>query len=189
MDIKEILKSINNELESCMESLDEGQLQELKLRIREAKSIFVAGAGRSLLMIRGFAMRLMHLGFSVYVVGETTTPAIGPGDLLIIASGSGSTGSLTVMAEKCKKAGADLALITTIPDSVIGRKADCIVHIDAPTTKNVAGVSHKKTVQLGANTFEQSVLLVGDAIVIDISSEHSLEKSNELLMKKHANLE
>ena len=54
-------------------------------------------------MIRGLAMRLMHMGYTSFVVGETITPAIQPGDLLVIASGSGSTETLTVIAEKCKK--------------------------------------------------------------------------------------
>jgi 6-phospho-3-hexuloisomerase len=72
------------------------------------------------MMIRGLAKRLMHLGFNAYVIGETITPAIEPGDLLIIDSGSGESGTLIVMANKAKKAGAKLALITIYPDSTIG---------------------------------------------------------------------
>ena len=89
MEIKSILKSITEELAECYAAMDEEQIQEWERRIKKANRIYVAGAGRSLLMIRGFAMRLMHMGFVSYVVGETVTPAIAPGDLLIIASGSG----------------------------------------------------------------------------------------------------
>ena len=85
MEIKSILKSITEELAECYAAMDEEQIQELERRIKKANRIYVAGAGRSLLMIRGFAMRLMHMGFVSYVVGETVTPAIAPGDLLIIA--------------------------------------------------------------------------------------------------------
>ena len=187
MEIKDILQNITSELSTCFADLEEDQLKNLETRIRQADKIFVAGAGRSLMMIRGLAMRLMHMGFRSYVVGETVTPAIEPGDLLIIASGSGSTGTLTVIAEKCKKIGAKLALITTMPDSSIGRLADCIVEVKAATTKSNANT--RKTFQPGANTFEQSVLLIGDAIVIDIISDGNLEEKNEILMKKHANLE
>ena len=187
MEIRDILQNITRELSACFAELEENQLKDLETRIRQADKIFVAGAGRSLMMIRGLAMRLMHMGFRSYVVGETVTPAIEPGDLLIIASGSGSTGTLTVIAEKCKKIGAKLALITTMPDSPIGRLADCIVEVKAATTKSDANT--RKTFQPGANTFEQSVLLIGDAIVIDIISDGNLEEKNEILMKKHANLE
>ena len=187
MEIRDILQNITRELSACFEELEENQLKDLETRIRQADKIFVAGAGRSLMMIRGLAMRLMHMGFRSYVVGETVTPAIEPGDLLIIASGSGSTGTLTVIAEKCKKIGAKLALITTMPDSPIGRLADCIVEVKAATTKSDANT--RKTFQPGANTFEQSVLLIGDAIFIDIISDGNLEEKNEILMKRHANLE
>lgn len=187
MEIKEILQKITEELNQCFAELEEKQLRELEGAISKADKIFVAGAGRSLMMIRGLAMRLMHMGFQSYVVGETVTPAIEPGDLLIIASGSGATGSLVVMAEKCKKIGAELALITTIPDSPIGQKADYLVEVRAATTKGT--VNTRETFQPGANTFEQSVLLIGDALIIDMISEGKLEENNEVLMKRHANLE
>lgn len=187
MEIKNILQNIASELSACFADLEENQLKDLENHIQLANKIFVAGAGRSLMMIRGLAMRLMHMGFQSYVVGETVTPAIEPGDLLIIASGSGSTGTLTVIAEKCKKIGADLALITTMPDSPIGRLADCIVEVKAATTKSDDNT--RKTFQPGANTFEQSVLLIGDAIFIHMISKVSLEENNAILMKKHANLE
>lgn len=187
MEIKEILQRITEELSDCFASLQEEQLKALEERIKGANKIFVAGAGRSLMMIRGLAMRLMHMGFQSYVVGETVTPAIEPGDLLIIASGSGSTGTLTVIAEKCKRIGGELALITTMPNSPIGELADCIVEVKAATTKSEANT--RKTFQPGANTFEQSVLLIGDAIFIDIISAGDLEENNRVLMKRHANLE
>ncbi len=187
MEIKSILSDVLLELGDTIQSLDEKQLQELKDRIKDANKIFVAGAGRSLMMIRGLAMRLMHMGYMAYVVGETVTPAIEPGDLLIIASGSGETATLTVIADKCKKIGADLALITTNPSSVIGKMADCIVEVPASSTK--LENNKKKSIQPGANTFEQTVLLIGDAIIMDIISNGSLEENNKALMKKHANLE
>ena len=117
MTTKEILLTITDELTDCLADLKEEQLSELELLIRKADKIFVAGAGRSLMMIRGLAMRLMHMGYKAYVVGETTTPALEPGDLLIIASGSGNTETLTAIADKCKRLGGVLALITTMPDS------------------------------------------------------------------------
>ena len=187
MDIMETLHAITGELNETFSRLDPKQLGALQKAIQEARRIFVAGAGRSLLMIRGLAMRLMHIGREAYVVGETVTPSIAPGDLLIIASGSGSTGSLTVMAEKCKTIGARLALFTTVADSPIGRLADLLVEVKAASTKNK---DNKTTsIQPGGNTFEQSVLLIGDALIIQLTSLLSVEEINRNLMTRHANLE
>ena len=187
MNIKEILSLMNEELSACFASLNEGQLDELKGAIRGADRVFVAGAGRSLMMIRPLAMRLMHMGLTAYVVGETVTPAIGKGDLLVIASGSGATGTMEAIARKCKKIGAKLALITIRADSPIGHLADVIVEVKAGTSKDVPGAA--PSVQPGANSFEQCVLMIGDAIVIDLFQGMSVEENNKILMSRHANLE
>lgn len=186
MNIKAMLAQIEAELKACLQNLNEGELERLEGEIGRAERIFVAGAGRSLLMVRAMAMRLMHIGLQVYVVGETTTPAIGAGDLMILVSGSGSTGTLTVVAQRCRQHGARLALITTHPDSTIGRLADLTVEIRAATTKEESAAA---SVQLGANTFEQSVLLIGDAIVMDMIGQNGIEEKNAEMMRRHANLE
>lgn len=187
MEIKRILSRVIDELDQTVDKLDEGQLQELENSIKKADKIFVAGAGRSLMMIRGLAMRLMHMGFITYVVGETVTPAIEENDLLIVASGSGNTSTLVSMAEKCKHLGATLALITTNEQSAIGKLADVMVEVKTSTSKTDEGGA--KSIQPGGNTFEQSVLLIGDAIIIDITSSRTLAENNAILMGKHANLE
>ncbi|MGE5495755.1 MAG: 6-phospho-3-hexuloisomerase [Burkholderiales bacterium] len=183
----DICLAILKELEESLSKIDKQQAQTFADAIIASKKVFVAGCGRSLLMIRGLAMRLMHMGFEAYVVGETVTPAIGPGDLLIIASGSGETGTLVVMANKAKKAGASVALITIYPESTIGKLADHIVRINAATTKGTR--ESVKSIQPGANTFEQSVLLFGDATMVYIIERCNITESNTALMKRHANLE
>ena len=150
--------------------------------------MYVAGAGRSLLMLRGFAMRLMHLEMTAYVAGETVTPAIGAGDLLVIGSGSGETGTLKVMAQKARTAGADLALITAHPESTLGQMSDIIVTIAAPTVKN-AGGSDFVTVQPGASMFEQSLLLFGDMMVLELQRMMGVQDKNESMNRLHTNLE
>jgi len=94
MSVQEYTRSILSELEQNAQKIDEDQAMQLIARIRSAGHIFLQGAGRSGVAIRGFANRLMHLGFSVSVVGDISSPRARPGDLLIIGSGSGETGSL-----------------------------------------------------------------------------------------------
>ncbi len=180
----EILK----ELEGVLMGVDPAQTGTLEDAILSARHIFVAGAGRSQLMMRGLAMRLMHFGFSAFVVGETVTPACGPGDLVIIGSGSGETATLTVVAAKAKKAGAALGLLTIYPESTIGKLADIIVQLHATTAK-VKTPEGDAAFQPGGNTFEQSLLLLCDAMVIHILEQKGVQDLNAVLMKAHANLE
>ena len=95
----------------------------------KATRVYVAGAGRSGLIARAFAMRLLHLGYEVYVVGETVTPALEPGDTMVVFSGSGETVSMATFCATVKGLGGTICLITASPNSKISRIADCIVNL------------------------------------------------------------
>jgi 6-phospho-3-hexuloisomerase len=94
-----------------------------------AKRVYVAGAGRSGFIAKAFGMRLMHLGFDTYVVGETVTPALLPGDTLVVFSGSGETLSMVSICGTAKQLGGKICLITASPDSRMSRMADCVVNL------------------------------------------------------------
>lgn len=177
--------AIAQELEDVLGGVNPAEAEALSRSIRAARAVFVAGAGRSALMMKAFAMRLMQIGLRVYVVGEVVTPAIGEGDLLVIGSGSGETGGLALNAQKAKKAGATLALITTNPASTIGKLADTIVCVPVGTEK-VKGGSGRPSIQPGGSAFEQSLLLLGDAVVLELMAAMPKDTS---VMTLHANLE
>ena len=181
-------EAILRELSYSLERISETQAEAFVKAVLAARRVYVAGTGRSLLMMRCFAMRLMHMELTAYVVGETVTPAIGPGDLLVIGSGSGETGTLKVMAKKARDVGASLALITAHPESTMGRMADVVVAIAAPTVKN-AGGNDFETVQPGASMFEQSLLLFGDMMVLEIQRLLGVTDKNESMNRLHTNLE
>lgn len=172
-----------HELEENVSKIHPDQVEALIRRILSANKIYVAGAGRSRLMLQAFAMRLMHLGFKAYVVGEIATPAVEPGDLVIMGTGSGETDSLVVMAGKVKKLGADLAVITIYPESRVGSQADLILQINGKSGK-VA--TTKTSVQPGGNLFEQSMLILLDCSIIRIAELGNIDTSK---FKRHANLE
>ncbi|MDV0446143.1 3-hexulose-6-phosphate isomerase [Methanimicrococcus sp. At1] len=79
----------------------------------KGNSVFVVGAGRSGLVGRAFAMRLMHMGFKAYVISETVTPAVSSGDVLVAISGSGNTKYVVEVAKKCKRVGAAVVAVTS----------------------------------------------------------------------------
>ncbi|WP_143800270.1 SIS domain-containing protein, partial [Oenococcus oeni] len=85
-----LVNQVLQEITTVMDDVDEKQLQAVEKIISKEKRIFVLGAGRSGLMAKGFAMRLMHIGYTVYVIGETITPSIAAGDVLVSVSGSGT---------------------------------------------------------------------------------------------------
>lgn len=182
--------SILDELHRTIKSIPEQDIEQLVGQIAEtgarAGSIFVAGAGRSGLMMRAFAMRLMHAGLNAYVVGEAVTPGLQAGDLLIIGSGSGETGSLVNMAAKAKKLGANVALATVRPDSTIGQLADTVLVVPAASKEeNDGGVT--TTIQPMGSLFEQSLLLLFDAVVLSCMDRLGVDSA--AMFGRHANLE
>jgi 6-phospho-3-hexuloisomerase len=146
--------------------------------------LFTLGAGRSGLALQMTAMRLMHLGLTAHVVGEATAPAIASGDVLLVASGSGSTHGVVRAARTAAEVGASVVAITADASSVIADLAT--VSIVVPAARKLdrdAAVSQ----QYAGSLFEQSVVIVGDALF------HTLWKASGLsaddLWPRHSNLE
>lgn len=188
MSLSYYTKEIVGELRTALSHVDDRAGDALAEATLQADRVFVCGAGRSLLMIRTLAMRLMQLGKPAYVVGETVTPAIRQGDLLVVGSGSGETAALALMAKKAKSLGAELALITILPDSTIGKLADHVIAVDAPSSK-LKENGGRTSVQPGGSLFEQSLLLLCDGLVLELAERMSLNDVNKVLMQNHANLE
>ncbi len=108
------------EVAACVRQVSADSLAQAGELMESSPRIFVAGAGRSGLCMRALAVRLMHLGKTVYVVGETTTPSISAKDLLILGSGSGRTAGLLTMADLARRVGAKILLFTTDADFATG---------------------------------------------------------------------
>ncbi|GAA1504747.1 6-phospho-3-hexuloisomerase [Agromyces terreus] len=152
--------------------------------VLEARRVFVLGAGRSGLALRMTAMRLMHLGLEVHVVGEVTAPAIGAGDLLLTASGSGTTGGIVRAAETAISAGARIAAITTAPASPLAALASAVIAVPAAGKLDR---SEAASAQYAGSLFEQTVVLIGDALFDALW--HRSGQSADDLWPRHANLE
>ncbi|UCS92563.1 6-phospho-3-hexuloisomerase [Echinicola marina] len=150
----------------------------------EAENIFLIGAGRTGFMIKAAAMRLMHLGFSVHVVGETTTPAIGKGDVLIAASGSGTTSSIVKAAETARKNDAKVICFTTNAESPLAQLAKFTIKIPAAGKQDHHG---NVSAQYAGSLFEQAFLLVFDALIQHLWKQGG--STAEELWKRHANME
>ncbi|TFD28886.1 6-phospho-3-hexuloisomerase [Cryobacterium lyxosi] len=174
----------NSHVVNALRSASASSLDEAATALAAAPRIFVLGAGRSGLALKMTAMRLMHLGLDVHVVGEVTSPAIASGDLLLVASGSGTTGAIVRAAETAQSVGANILALTTAPESPLGRLAAVTVVIPAAAKQDHAG---QVSAQYSGGLFEQALLLVGDALF------HTLWQASgataEQLWPRHANLE
>jgi len=150
----------------------------------DAERIFLAGAGRSGLVLRMAGMRLMHLGRTVHIAGDTTTPAIRKGDVLVVASGSGTTSGVVRSAKTAADVGARIVSLTTNPESPLAELSDAVVLIPAAQkTDHGSSVSR----QYAGSLFEQALFVVTEALfqsLWDLSDEPAEE-----LWLRHANLE
>ena len=164
--------------------IDERSTRRFIDALERANRVFIAGAGRSGLVARAFAMRLMQLGFRVHVVGEVTTPGARADDLLIIISGSGETNSMSCVLQRGKDHGAKTVAITSNPESAIGKSAGMLVHVGGKSARDLARSGLK--VPLGT-PFELSTMLFLDAVIEELVHRH--EKTAHEMHLRHANLE
>ncbi len=186
MEYRDMLGGIIDELAANSKQVSADQLEALADAVIASERIFVAGAGRAGFAARAFALRLMHMGLTTFFVGEPTTPSIQPGDLLVIISGSGETGSLAVMANRAKKFGAKLATITIHPEATIGSLADVVVRLPGATPKSALNDT-VGSIQPMANSFEQLSWLSCDVVIMILMDK--LHKDADEMFKRHANLE
>ncbi len=192
--LKEAMENIVDHVSYVRGQLSDQQINKLIVSLEQAKKVYIYGAGRSGLVAKAFAMRLMHLGITVHVVGEITTPAIEAEDIFITISGSGETTSVINSSKIAKNVGAQVISITSYPDSTLGKLSDEIVLVPGrvidPGSKDfhirqIKG-EHYTLAPMGT-LFEVSVLIILDALISELMTR--LKKSESDLKKRHATIE
>jgi 6-phospho-3-hexuloisomerase len=194
--VQEMMQLMASKIRAISTTISDRDVDTFINELLHARRIYVMGAGRSGLVAKGFAMRLMHLGLQSYVVGETITPALQKGDVIVVFSGSGKTKTVADIAETGKEIGAHICLITANADSRIGKIADCRVIIEHQRDdveddavefeiRQVLG-DHKSFAPLGT-LFETTSMIFSDAV---ISRLMEITKTDESALKnRHANIE
>lgn len=184
--MKNYTLDILDELTRNAEQIDTVEIASFLEQIKQAKHIFLAGAGRSGIAIRAFANRLMHLGFSVSIVGEISSPHSKEGDLLIICSGSGETGSLKSLAEKAQSSGVKIALVTMKKESTIGKLAAAVLVLPGITKDENARIGNQFAQPMGS-AFEQLAFLTFDSLVLNLMDGSG--ETSETMFARHADFE
>jgi 6-phospho-3-hexuloisomerase len=194
--VQDVMKLMASKIRAIANTISDEDVENFVEKLLKAKRIYVMGAGRSGLVAKAFAMRLMHLGMQAFVVGETITPALNEGDIIVVFSGSGRTRTVADIAETAKEIGAKICLITSNADSRIGRISDCIVIIEHQRDavgnddiefeiRQMMG-DHKSFAPLGT-LFETTSMIFADAV---ISMLMEITKTDENALKnRHTNIE
>ncbi len=185
LSIKSTTKTIISEIGYVLDGIKEDEFKKFVKAINSSKNIFVTGQGRSGLVARTFAMRLTHIGFSCYAVGDTTTPNIDKGDILIACSSSGTTSITCHIAGLAKRLNAQVVVITAHPDSELSDYAGLTIEIPARETDQV--IQSQLTAQFRSTLFEQACLVYLDAVILALV--RLLNREEVEMTKRHANLE
>lgn len=189
------IEAILDNIHDAEEYLNEEDIAQFIEIITTADNIFVTGAGRSGLAAKAFAMRLMHLGLSSYVVGETISPAINAGDCILAISGSGETNTIVTAAKISKKRGARVLALTSYPESSLGQLADALIRVKGRTKVEVDDENYLKRQIKGNYTsltplgtaFELTSLVFLDGLVSELME--TMGKTEEDLKNRHTVLE
>lgn len=178
-------QTILEELRSALEGIPSSKVDKLLKEIGEIgeSRVFVHGTGRTGLMLRAFAMRLMQLGYTAYVVGETTTPALAMGDVLIVASASGETESVVFAATRAGRDGVRVVSITGTKDGRLSSVVEPLVLLETGSKYEESRMS----VQPLGSLFEQTLLLFLDACILRASCKTC--EGNQAMARRHASLE
>jgi len=193
--VKEVSKWILSGINGVIQAVDEDEIEDMISVLMDARDnkILILGSGRSGFVGRTFALRLMHLGFNIYVSGETITPALTPDDLVIAISGSGVTRTVVAQAEVAKEVGSKVIAVTSHPDAPLSKYADRIVVVKGRTkidgefdyeSRQITG--EYDPAPLGT-MFELSAMVFLDCIIADLMRRFSLSEID--LRKRHANAE
>lgn len=173
------------QLSAALHGVRETEVQQLETLVLNAHTVFCYGLGRSGLAARSLAMRLMHLGIPCAIVGDTLCPPIGQGDLLLLTSASGGSQALRSAAEKAKRLGGNVALVTANRTSALADLSDVSVLIQAPS-KDDLGEARASVLPMGS-LFEEASFILFDMVVADLMD--ALDMSNDRMVARHANLE
>ena len=169
---KYVLKNITN----VLSTIELQKVQKTVSLIDIKKQIFVYGAGRSGLIGKTFAMRLVQLGLTAYFIGETITPLVKKDDIVFLISNTGETKSTLLVATICKNIGANVVVITSSKESSLSSYGDIVFEINPMNgDTNLAPLG---------TLFESSVLVFFDSLITQIMQH--LNEDETSMRNRHA---
>ncbi len=184
-DLVQMSQQVLSELGAVFARLDDEVPRHMTAAITQSRRIALHGVGREGLMIKAFAMRLMHLGFDAHVVGDVTTPPLSAGDLLIASAGPGNLATVQALMNVAHGTGARVMLITGQPESKAAQVADDVIYLPAQTMANDSEGS-SSLLPMGS-VYEIAMLLFFDLIALLLRDQ--TDQTTDQMRRRHTNLE
>ncbi len=174
------------DLEGVMGGINDASVDRACAMIADARRIGTYGCGREGLQLRGFAMRLFHLGRQVSVVGDMTMPPLGRNDLFIVSAGPGYLSTAMALAEVAKQAGAKILLLTAQADGRIAPIADHVLLIPAQTMADDRQPEPRSVLPMGS-LFEGAMFVLLEVMTLKLRDR--LKVTPEAMRANHTNME
>src|SRR5207302_1355929 len=162
---EELFEGAIDEIRGVLRAGAAAEAEKLCDELQAARRIATYGVGREGLMMRALCMRLVHLGLDAHVVGDMTTPPLGPGDALVVSAGPGQFSTVNALLGVAKSAGARTVVITAQPDGPAPKSADAVIHIKAQTMADDRGGKKKSVLPMGS-LYEVAQLVFFDIVSI-----------------------
>ena len=182
----DLFRQALDELGEVSARIDEDAVDAACRMVSQAGRIAVYGCGREALQIKGFAMRLFHLGLPVSVVGDMTTPPLGAGDVFLVSSGPGETSTVLTLMQVARDAGAKNLLVTAQGESSAAKLADFTLLIPAQTMADDQGPQKSSVLPMGS-VFEGALFVLFEVMVLKL--KEMLGASPDAMRARHTNME
>ena len=173
------MQPILDDLQRVLAGVPDETTERFLQAIVKAPRVFMHGVGRSGLVARMFGMRLVHLGRDATIVGDSTTPAIGPDDLLLVCSRTGYSPILHHAVDLAHKKGATAVGVVGMHETVLAGATDFSVRLPLELAQG------EKDQPMGS-LFEQALLVYLDTVVLRLMK--ALARTEEDMERIHSNL-
>ena len=169
---------IGDRVTAALAQVDPSVIDRAVSILAKAPQIFVYGAGRSGIVGRAFAMRLVQAGLRAYVIGESVTPIVRAGDAVFILSGQGETSSSIQTANIVRREGAELIVLTSRPGSKIAHTASLLITVEFPDDPD-----RPRLAPLGT-LFESASLRLTDGLIAELAGVRGETEAS--MRRRHA---
>jgi 6-phospho 3-hexuloisomerase len=169
---------IGDRVTAALERVDPTLIDRAVRILTTAPQTFVYGAGRSGIVGRAFAMRLVQAGLRAFVIGESVTPIVGRGDAVFILSGQGESYSSIQTANIVRREGAELIVLTGRATSKLAHTASLLIPLEFPEEPD-----RPRLAPLGT-LFESASLRLTDALIAELATQRG--ESEATMRRRHA---
>ncbi|QIB35246.1 SIS domain-containing protein [Ancylobacter pratisalsi] len=175
-----------DEIRVCLDKVRGDEFDAAVAEIAAAGRIALYGVGREGLQIKGLAMRLFHLGLKAAVVGDMTTPPVGPGDLLVVSAGPGDFSTVSALLGVARASGARTLVVTAEPKGAAAAQADLVLTVPAQTMASDQGTAAASVLPMGS-LYEGALYVLFEILILSLRDR--LDVPPARMRANHTNLE